>query len=74
MDFGSRLRTMRAARNLNQTELADKAMTTQFFISAIEVGKMLPTPDLEARLRQALRWGIYEDRAFEILEREAEVA
>ena len=67
MDFGSRLRTMRAARNLNQTELADKAMTTQFFVSVIEVGKMLPTPDLEARLRKALDWDAEIDRALALL-------
>jgi len=67
MDFGSRLRTMRAARKLNQTELADRAMTTQFFISAIEVGKMLPTPDLEARLRKALDWDAEIDRALALL-------
>ena len=70
MNFGSRLRTMRATRKLNQTELADRAMTTQVFISAIEVGKVLPTPELEQRLRKALGWGELEDRAFEILGRE----
>ena len=61
---------MRAARNLNQTELADRAMTTQFFISAIEQGKILPSPDLEKRLRKALEWGPIEDKAFELLGQE----
>ena len=74
MDFARRLRTMRAARGFTQIELADVAMTTQFFISAIEQGKMLPAPDLEMRLRKVLDWGELEDKAFEILGREAEPA
>jgi len=74
MDFGSRLRTMRAVRNLTQIELADVAMTTQFFISAIESGKMLPSPDLEVRLRKALNWTELEDEAFAILGREEKPA
>ena len=70
MDFGRKLRTIRAARNLTQIELADRAMTTQFFISAIEQGKMLPSPDLEMRLRNATGWTELEDEAFAILGRE----
>ena len=72
MDFARRLRTIRAARGFTQIELADVAMTTQFFISAIEQGKMLPTPDLEKRLKKALGWTELEEKAFEILGREAE--
>ena len=70
MDFGRRLRTMRAVRDLTQIELADAAMTTQFFISAIEGGKMLPSPSLKDRLRKALDWTALEDEAFALLSRE----
>ena len=74
MSFGNDLRTLRAARNLTQAQLAEKALTSRVFISYLETGKLLPSPDLKRRLREALRWGIYEDRAFEILESEAEAA
>lgn len=72
MNFAERLRTMRAARDLTQEALAEAAMTSATFISHLETGKMLPTPELERRLREALRWGEDEDKAFVILEREAE--
>ena len=72
MDFKQRLKTMRAMRNLNQTDLARLAGTSRQFISHIEVGTMLPSPDLEKRLREALGWTLLEDEAFEILGREAE--
>lgn len=74
MDFGHNLRTMRAARNLTQIELAEAAMTSQVFVSAIELGKMLPSPELESRLRKALGWNDLDDKALEMLEREAESA
>lgn len=70
MDFGRNLKTMRFARKLTQAQLADKAVTSQVFISAMETGKMLPSPDLEARLRKALDWGTLEDKAFAILSKE----
>jgi len=74
MTFGRQLKTLRAARGLTQKGLAELASTSHVFISLIERGRLLPSPDLERRLREALRWGIYEDRAFEILECEAEPA
>jgi len=67
MNFAERLRTMRTARNLTQEELAVAAMTSATFVSHIETGKLLPTPDLVARLRKALNWGPIEDKAFELL-------
>ena len=72
MTFGRQLKTLRAARGLTQKELAELASTSHVFVSHIERGNLLPSPDLKRRLREALRWGIYEDRAFEILECEAE--
>ena len=68
MDFAENLKTMRTIRKFTQAKLADKAMTSQAFISHIESGKMLPTPSLKRRLREALGWGEYEDKAFEILD------
>ena len=74
MDFAQNLKTMRTVRKLTQEQLADKAMTSPAFISHLETGKMLPTPDLEKRLKEALGWGELEEKAFEILGREAEPA
>ena len=70
MDFAENLKMMRTQRNLTQAELADMAFTSQAFVSHIETGKMLPTPDLIARLRKALNWGPIEDKAFELLGQE----
>lgn len=70
MDFGQNLKTMRTQRKLTQAQLADLALTSQAFISHIEIGKLLPTPDLVARLRKALNWTELEDEAFAILGRE----
>ncbi len=70
MSFGEDLKTMRTIRQLTQAQLADKAMTSQAFVSHIETDKMLPTPELEKRLKEALNWGPIEDKAFEILGRE----
>ena len=70
MDFAHNLKTMRIMRELTQAELANKAMTSQAFISHIESGKLLPSPDLETRLRKALGWSDLEDEAFAILSKE----
>lgn len=70
MSFGEDLKTMRTIRKLTQAQLADKAMTAQAFVSHIETGKMLATPDLEKRLRAALNWTALEDEAFKMLGRE----
>ena len=70
MDFAQNLKMMRTQRNLTQAQLADMAFTSQAFVSHIETGKMLPTPDLIVRLRTALNWTELEDEAFKILGRE----
>lgn len=70
MSFAEDLKTMRTIRNLTQAELADKAMTSQAFVSHIETGKMLPTEELRRRLKKALNWTALEDEAFAILSRE----
>lgn len=72
MTYGEQLRTLRATRNLSQAELAEKALTARVFISYLETGKMLPSPDLAVRLREALDWTELEDEAFALMEREKE--
>ncbi len=70
MKFGEALRTLRGTRNLTQAQLAAKALTSRVFISYLETGLLLPTPDLEKRLRDALNWTELEDQAFKILAKE----
>lgn len=70
MNFAEALRTLRLTRNLTQAELAEKALTSRVFISYLETGLLLPTPDLEKRLRKALNWTELEDEAFKILGKE----
>ena len=70
MSFAEDLKAMRTIRKLTQAQLADKAMTSQAFVSHIEGGKLLPSPDLKKRLRKALGWTELEDEAFAILGRE----
>jgi len=72
MKFGAQLRTMRAARGLSQKELAKLTGIPDTYISGMETGKTLPNPDWKKKLREALGWDEYTDKAFEILEREAE--
>ena len=71
-NFAKNLKTMRVIRGLTQAQLADKAFTSQAFVSHLETGKMLATPELELRLREALNWTELEDEAFKILGREPE--
>ncbi|GAH82122.1 unnamed protein product [marine sediment metagenome] len=70
MSFGRDLRALRLTRNLTQAQLADKALTSRVFISHLETEQLLPTPDLEKRLRKALNWTELEDEAFKILAKE----
>ena len=70
MDFARQLKTLRIARGLTQEQLAEKAFTSNVFISNLETNKMLPSPDLDSRLRKALDWTELEDQAFAILNKE----
>ena len=70
MSFGRNLHTMRAIRRLTQVRLAKAASATPRIIIDLEADRVLPTPDLEKRLRKALNWTALEDKAFEILGRE----
>jgi len=68
MSFAEDLKTMRTIRKLTQAQLADKALTSQAFVSHIETGKMLPTPELKERLKRALGWTAVQNEAFRLLE------
>ena len=53
--LGQRLRRLRQAAELTQTELADRAGTTQDHISALERGEKTPGLDLCRRLAKACK-------------------
>lgn len=67
MNFGARLRTMRAARGLSQKDLAKLTDIPNTYLSDMETGKTLPNPDWERRLRKALDWPEDAEVAFAIL-------
>lgn len=72
MTFGKRLKTLRAARGLSQKELAALTGIPNVLISRIETEKLLPGPEWEQKLREALGWDDLVEKAFDILEREPE--
>lgn len=55
--FGALMRSIRAWRGISQVELAKKTgLHRQQTISEIENEKVLPTPELAERIKQALDW------------------
>lgn len=56
MDFGTKIRAMRAIRRRSQIELADITGVPNFTLSLIENGRMLPTENTERAIRIALDW------------------
>ncbi len=69
MDYGTRIRVMRAARNMSQLDLAEAAGIVNRDLSYIETGRMLPSPEMETAIKSALRWPANAEVAFAILER-----
>jgi DNA-binding XRE family transcriptional regulator len=67
MDFASKMRMMRAARGMTQRELAERADVSEYTIPWIENGRLLPSPEIEARIKAALDWPANADEAFAIL-------
>lgn len=67
MSFAKTLRSIRVMRRMRQKDLAALLEVSDFIISAMELGKMLPLPDFERRLRRALDWSDWENRAFELI-------
>lgn len=68
MDFGTKVRVMRAVRQMTQGDLARASAIANFDLSRVETGKMLPSPQMERRIRLALRWPERAEEAFAILE------
>lgn len=52
--FAERLRSLRTARGLTQSELANRAKITISYISTLEAGSVAPGIDLLEKLAQAL--------------------
>lgn len=67
MDYALRLKVLRAARGMSQASLAEISEISNFDLSKIETGKMLPSPDWEARIRAALGWTPAVDSALDAL-------
>jgi len=58
--FGRRLRELRLARNLTQTELAERCGSNHPFISNLERGVKVPSLTMVLRLAEALDCRIYD--------------
>ncbi|NLD44871.1 MAG: helix-turn-helix transcriptional regulator [Chloroflexi bacterium] len=67
MEFNVRLRILRAAHNFSQAQLGEIAGIDTKFISHVETGKMLPSPEWEQRIRAALGWTPAVDAALDAL-------
>lgn len=67
MEFGTKVRMMRTARNMSQLDLAEASGISNRDLSYIETGRMLPTPEMEATLRRILTWSSREDEALNVL-------
>jgi len=72
MDFGTQLRVMRAVRHMKQNDLAKAAGVPTAYISYLESGRMIPTPEQARSLKRALGWPSNAEVAFAILEQEEE--
>lgn len=58
--FGERLRELRIARNLTQTELADRCGSNRQFIGDLERGVKVPSLTMVLRLAEALDCRVYD--------------
>jgi transcriptional regulator with XRE-family HTH domain len=58
--FGERLRELRAARNLTQTQLAHRCGSNRPFISNLERGVKVPSLTMVLRLAEALECRVYD--------------
>ena len=58
--FGQRLRELRLARNLTQTQLAERCGSNHPFISNLERGVKVPSLTMVLRLAEALECRVYD--------------
>lgn len=65
LDFGARLRMLRAGAALSQRELAAMVDLSASEISKLENGVYRPGTDIERRLREALNWTAEVDEALD---------
>jgi predicted transcriptional regulator len=56
MTYASQLRMMRQARGLTQEQLADKTGIPNTYLSLMETGKVIPSGEWDAKLRESLGW------------------
>ncbi len=67
MDFGNRLRLMRAYRKVTQTELEQRTGIDQTVLSRLESGEVLPNPATRKRICDALGWDEQTDKALAMI-------
>jgi transcriptional regulator with XRE-family HTH domain len=58
--FGRRLRELRLARSLTQTQLAERCASNHPFISNLERGVKVPSLTMVLRLAEALECRVYD--------------
>ena len=68
MEFGTKVKVLRAVRGLTQGELATRARVSKAYIAMMETGKAVPADGYAARLHEALGWTPELEEAFAILE------
>jgi ribosome-binding protein aMBF1 (putative translation factor) len=67
MDYATRVKALRAIKGWSQIDLAKAANVPNFDLSKIETGKMLPNPDWDEAIRDALGWSAEVDVALDQL-------
>jgi len=65
--WGTRLRVLRALRDISQEDIAAATGLARVTISSYEVGRSLPSVESEHAIRQALGWTPEMDAALEKL-------
>ena len=68
MEFGMKVRVLRAIKGITQSELGEMLDIEPKVISYIETGKLLPTNRQEEQLRTVLEWGGVVDIGFCIMD------
>ena len=68
MDFGFRMRLMRAVRDMSQIELSVYAAVNRDYLRRAEAGELELNDDAKERIRQALDWTPEVDETLERLE------
>lgn len=67
MDFGRRMRALRAVSGISQKGLAEATGIPNTNLSDMETGKALPNAEWEHRIRAALGWTPAVDAALDAL-------